>query len=272
MAEVNFIYRTEDRELHLRGASSSANAFPPELREDIYPDNDNQVQSNEDIGYQDPMPPDVETLELSWDRKKAFMRIIIKDKGTWYFKELMGKAQVLSADSEKGRLYLRAIPFLDKDDTLYLARDPDSVPHEPIEEEAVAELLRTTNNRLCYSREGSCWRIRDERKPWMDDTSRRLVADYIGDIAIEWNRRCFNKSFPAICMVSPTAWSRRVVVINDRIIRETSRGSIAFNCNHPRIRRLDSCTSKCWSGGRRSTTSTRTRCIGVSVVFATASR
>ena len=156
-------------------------------REDVYVDNDNQIQSNEEIGYQEPMPCGIEELELSWDRKKGFMRIIIKDQGTWYFKELMGKAQLLSADSERGRLYIRAIPFLDGD-TLYLARDPESVAHEPLKEGDIAESLQRTNNRLCYNRQETCWRIRDERKPWMDDNSRRLVADYVGDISIEWNR------------------------------------------------------------------------------------
>ena len=156
-------------------------------REDVYVDNDNQIQSNEEIGYQEPMPCGIEELELSWDRKKGFMRIIIKDQGTWYFKELMGKAQLLSADSERGRLYIRAIPFLDGD-TLYLARDPESVAHERLEEDDIAESLQKTNNRLCYNRQETCWRIRDERKPWMDNSSRRLVADYVGDISIEWNR------------------------------------------------------------------------------------
>jgi hypothetical protein len=156
-------------------------------REDVYVDNDNQIQSNEEIGDQEPMPCGIEELELSWDRNKGFMRIIIKDQGTWYFKELMGKAQLLSADSAKGRLHIRAIPFLDGD-TLYLARDPESVAHEPLEEGDIAESLQRTNNRLCYNRQETCWRIRDERKPWMDDSSRRLVADYVGDISIEWNR------------------------------------------------------------------------------------
>lgn len=158
----------------------------PNIREDVYIDNDNQIQSDEEIGYQEPMPCGVEELELSWDRNKAFMRIIIKDQGTWYFKELMGKAQLLSADSERGRLHIRAIPFLDGD-TLYLARDPESVLHEPLEESAISETLRQTNNRLCYNRHETCWRIRDERKPWMDESSRRLVVNYVGDIAIEWN-------------------------------------------------------------------------------------
>ena len=156
-------------------------------REDVYVDNDNQIQSNEEIGYQEPMPCGIEELELSWDRKKGFMRIIIKDQGTWYFKELMGKAQLLSADSERGRLYIRAIPFLDGD-TLYLARDPESVAHERLEEDDIAESLQKTNNRLCYNRQETCCRMRDERKPWIDNCSRRLVADYVGDISIEWNR------------------------------------------------------------------------------------
>jgi hypothetical protein len=155
------------------------------VQEDVY--SDNQFQSYEDIGYQEPMPSNIETLELSWDRKKAFMRIIIEGKGTWYFKEVLGKAQLLSADSEKGRLSLRAIPLLDGE-VLYLARDPKSIPHKPVAKKAVAESLRPTNNRLCYSRERTCWRIRDERMPWLNDDSRRLVADYVGDISIEWNR------------------------------------------------------------------------------------
>ena len=149
---------------------------------ETYPES--QVQSFEDIGPQEPISMELNTLELSWDRHKAFMRIIIKNKGTWHFKELMGKAQVLSTDNEKGRLYLKAIPILDWE-TLYLYRDPDSLPHEIVEE---GETLAPTNNRLCYNRHDVCWRIRDERKPWMDDESRRLVKDYIGDISVEWNR------------------------------------------------------------------------------------
>jgi len=157
-----------------------------EVREDVYLDNDNQFQTREPIGHQDPMPSDLETLELSWDRHKALMRVTIKDKGTWYFKEVLGKAQMISSDNQKGRLQLQAIPFL-QGETLYLYRDPQSIPHKMIEEERIAELLRPTNNRLCYNRQELCWRIRDERKPWLDDESRRLVDSYVGDIAIEWN-------------------------------------------------------------------------------------
>ena len=154
---------------------------------EVYPDNDSQFQNEEDIGPQDPVPSNLATLELSWDRNKGYMRIIIQDKGTWYFKELLGKAQLLYTDNKKGRLYLKAMPLLDGE-TLYLYRDPESEPHPMIDDNTIFEALVTTNNRLCYNRHDVCWRIRDERKPWMDDTSRRLVSQYIGDIALEWNR------------------------------------------------------------------------------------
>ena len=149
---------------------------------ETYEDNDNQFQSDEAIGYQVPMPSDLTTLELSWDRRKAFMRVIIPDKGTWYFKALLGKAQLISTDDERGRLYLKAMPLLDGD-TLYLYRDLDALPHEKVD----GIELTPTNNRLCYNRRESCWRIRDERMPWMDDASRRLCKNYVGDINLEWD-------------------------------------------------------------------------------------
>ena len=152
-----------------------------EILREVY--EDAQYQNPEDIGYQDPIPSELDTIELSWDRNQGYMRVIIENKGTWYFKELLGKAQLLFTDNQKGRLYLKAVPLL-QGETLYLYRDPESVPHERVE----GEILAPTNNRLCYNRHDVCWRIRDERKPWMDDTSRRLVTQYIGDISIEWNR------------------------------------------------------------------------------------
>ena len=158
----------------------------PEIREDVYPENDNKVQTDEPIGYQTPIPSELAHLELSWDRRKALMRIIIKDKGTWYFKEVLGKAQMLSSDNKTGRLNLKAIPFLDGE-TLYLYRDPESIPHKAVADNDVLEVLHPTNNRLCYNRNETCWRIRDERQPWADMESRRLVKNYVGDISIEWN-------------------------------------------------------------------------------------
>lgn len=147
------------------------------------------VQRKEPIGYQDPIPSDIMTMELSWDRTMRCMRIIVEDMGTWHFTEVYGKAQVLSADDRTGKMYIRAIPLLEEE-VLYLYRDPDSLPHEQVKKEDIEEILRPTNNRLCYFREENppCWRVRDERMPWMEESSLRFVSNYVGDIAIEWNQ------------------------------------------------------------------------------------
>ena len=147
-------------------------------------------QRTEPIGYQDPTPSDIMTMELSWDRTMKCMRIIVEDIGTWYFTEVYGKAQVLSSDDRTGKMYIRATPLLEGE-VLYLYRDPDSIPHEQVKEEDIKEILRPTNNRICYFRDGDppCWRVRDERMPWLEEASRRYVSNYVGDIAIEWNQR-----------------------------------------------------------------------------------
>ena len=174
----------------------------PQVQEDINADDkwyltrdrsrdyEEQIQRAEAIGYQDPIPSDVMTMELSWDRTMKCMRIIVEDIGTWYFTEVFGKAQVLSADDRTGKMYIRAIPLL-QGEVLYLYRDPDSLPHEQVKKEDIGETLRPTNNRICYFREEDppCWRVRDERMPWADDSSRRYVSNYVGDIAIEWNQK-----------------------------------------------------------------------------------
>ena len=146
-------------------------------------------QRTEPIGYQDPTPSDIMTMELSWDRTMRCMRIIVEDIGTWYFTEVYGKAQVLSSDDLTGKMYIRATPLLEGE-VLYLYRDPDTLPHEQVKEEDIKEILRPTNNRTCYFRDGDppCWRVRDERMPWLEEASRRYVSNYVGDIAIEWNQ------------------------------------------------------------------------------------
>jgi len=85
---------------------------------------------------------------------------------------------------------IRAIPVLARE-ALYLYRDPDSISHEPVKKEEVEEVLRPTNNRICYFREEDppCWRVRDERMPWGEEASRRYVSNYVGDIVIEWNQK-----------------------------------------------------------------------------------
>ena len=46
---------------------------------------DAQYQASEPIGEQEPIPAGVHDIELSWDRKRGYMRVIIDGK-TWHFK------------------------------------------------------------------------------------------------------------------------------------------------------------------------------------------
>ena len=160
------------------------------LTRDKSRDWEQQFQRKEAIGYQDPIPSDVMTMELSWDRTMKCMRITVEDIGTWYFTEVFGRAQVFSANDRTGKMEIRAIPVLARE-ALYLYRDPDSISHEPVKKEEVEEVLRPTNNRICYFREEDppCWRVRDERMPWGEEASRRYVSNYVGDIVIEWNQK-----------------------------------------------------------------------------------
>ena len=48
---------------------------------------DAQYQALAPIGPQEPIPAGVHDIELSWDRKRGYMRVIIGGK-TWHFKEL----------------------------------------------------------------------------------------------------------------------------------------------------------------------------------------
>ena len=59
------------------------------------------------------------------------MRIVIGD-GRWWFKEYLGKAQVLSCDNKRGRLNLRAMAQI-QGETLIMYRDPDAPPHKEVE-------------------------------------------------------------------------------------------------------------------------------------------
>jgi hypothetical protein len=137
------------------------------------------------------MPSDITTMELSWDRTMKCMRIIVEDIGTWYFTEVYGKAQVLSADALTGKMYIRAIPLLEGE-TLHLDRDPDSLPHEQVKKEDIGEILPPTSNRLCYLRAGDppCWRVQDGKRERGDNTSeyRLLAINYVGDIEMAWSR------------------------------------------------------------------------------------
>ena len=143
---------------------------------------DAQYQSADPIGPQEPIPAGIhENIELSWDRKRGYMRVII-DGRTWHFKEFLGKAQVTSCDSKRGRIYLRAMARIDGE-TLTTYRDPNVLPHPEVE----GERRESTHNRLCYRRESQEWRLRDERMPWEHPEALKLTKDYVGDLNAEWH-------------------------------------------------------------------------------------
>ena len=74
------------------------------------------------------------------------MRIVIGGE-RWWFKEYLGKAQVLSCDNKRGRLNLRAMARIDNE-TLTMWRDPNAPPHEEVE----GVRREKTHSRLCYRR------------------------------------------------------------------------------------------------------------------------
>ena len=142
---------------------------------------DEQYKSTAPIGPQAPIPPGVHDIELSWDRKRGYMRVIIQGQKYW-FKEYLGKAQVLSCDNKRGRLNLRAIAQINGE-TLTMWRDPDAPPHEEIE----GIRREKTHNRLCYRRASQEWRLRDERMGNHPDAL-IFTKSYVGDLNAEWHK------------------------------------------------------------------------------------
>ena len=142
---------------------------------------DAQIQSAKPIGPQAPIPPGVHDIELSWDRHKGYMRVIIEGQKYW-FKEYLGKAQVLSCDNKRGRLNLRAIAQINGE-TLTMWRDPDAPPHENV----TGRIRKKTHNRLCYRRATEEWRLRDERFDWIEPEALVFTKSYVGDLNAEWH-------------------------------------------------------------------------------------
>ena len=142
---------------------------------------DAQYQSVVPIGPQPPIPDGVHDIELSWDRKKGYMRIIIGGE-KWWFKEYLGKAQVLGTDNQRGRLYLRAIAQINGE-TVTMWRDPDAPPHENVS----GKIRKKTHIRLCYRRATEEWRLRDERMDWNDPDALVFTKSYVGDLNAEWH-------------------------------------------------------------------------------------
>ena len=142
---------------------------------------DAQYQNDAPIGPQEPIPTGVHSIELSWDRSRGYMRVIIGGK-TWWFKEYLGKAVIVGTDNGRGRITLRAMARLDGE-VLTMYRPPDAKPHGMVE----GLERKRTHNRLCYRRSSQDWRLRDERLPWNDPDALKFVTTYVGDLSAEWN-------------------------------------------------------------------------------------
>ena len=176
---------------------------------------DTQHQSPQPIWPQEPLPVGLHNIEFSWDRfcrhDGGYMRVIFRDLAddpdakvrhpyhgyvedgkqyggwvhpyTWWFKEYLGKAQILGTNNEKGRLYLRAMAQID-DETLTTWRDLLAPRHEEVE----GVRREKTHNRLCYRRATEEWRLRDERKDWNDPNALVFTKSYKGDLNSEWHK------------------------------------------------------------------------------------
>ena len=152
-----------------------------------------QTQNPAPIPAQAQIPGGVhEDIVLSFDRRRGWMRINI-DGSEWWFKQLLGKCQIIGCDNAKGRLHLRGQARINGE-TLQLYRDPAAEPHALVE----GQRMENTYNRLCYRRyeaDGSRattgnWRLRDERKTRQlgmghPDTL-KLVEGIVGDLSVEW--------------------------------------------------------------------------------------
>ena len=176
---------------------------------------DTQHQSPQPIWPQEPLPVGLHNIEFSWDRfcrhDGGYMRVIFRDLAddpdakvrhpyhgyvedgkqyggwvhpyTWWFKEYLGKAQILGTNNEKGRLYLRAMAQIDGE-TLTTWRDLLAPRHEEVE----GVRREKTHNRLCYRRATEEWRLRDERKDWNDPNALVFTKSYKGDLNTEWHK------------------------------------------------------------------------------------
>lgn len=65
------------------------------------------VDKTTDLTGQVAPPGNARVWELSWSRRKGLMRIRLQDGREWYFRTAAGKARVLHADNDTGRLFLR---------------------------------------------------------------------------------------------------------------------------------------------------------------------
>ncbi len=101
---------------------------------------------------------------------------------TFWFKEYLGKAEILGTNNEEGRLYIRAMAQINGE-TLTMWRDPNAPPHAEVD----GVRREKTHNRLCYRRATEEWRLRDERLDWNHPNALVFTKSYVGDLNAEWH-------------------------------------------------------------------------------------
>jgi hypothetical protein len=153
---------------------------------------DAQFQNSDPVGPQIAVPLGFQDMELSWDRKAGYMRIIIEGY-TWHFKEYLGKARIVHTNNKDGRIHIYAKAQIEGD-TMTMWRDKEAPLHPIVE----GDIRPDTFNRLCYRRweinntPAQEWRLRDERltleKGWDAEGALVLVKGYVGDLNAEWNK------------------------------------------------------------------------------------
>ena len=148
------------------------------------------LQNPDPIVEQSAMPNSLQLMELSWDRTAGYMRLVIGGQGKWYFNQVSGTAEILSADETTGRLSIWAIPSLNNGE-LVLTRDPAAPPHPMVPDGEIAEVLNPTLHRLCYRRQANedgnmpehLWQVWQES---LFPHHHRFVSNYVGDLSISW--------------------------------------------------------------------------------------
>ena len=148
---------------------------------------DAQFQNPDPVGQQIDVPLGFHDIELSWDRKAGYMRIIIEGY-TWHFKEYLGKAHIVHTNNKDGRIHIYAKAQIEGD-TMHMWRDKNAPLHPVVE----GDIRPDTFNRLCYRRWESNgtpaqeWRLRDERMAWNNPEALKFTKNYFGDGVFEWH-------------------------------------------------------------------------------------
>ena len=94
----------------------------------------------------------------------------------WLCDRIAGHCQAIQSDGRTGRLTLRGSLSM-REGLAIMRRDPDAEYHQVVE----GMSLPSSFWRVCYHREGSDFRLRDELAQTL-----RFVKGYVGDLHLSW--------------------------------------------------------------------------------------